>query len=306
MLASGETVNANATSNPDLMKALRGGSNNFGIVTSFDMRVFAQGDFWGGYIGNNISTRFEQFEYFEAFTGNPKYDEYASLINSYVFIPLANSWYIANGIEYTKPIVNPPYFQNFTSLPQTFTTMRISNLTDFTEEIAISTPLGRREIFATATFVNSAKVMAEIFDLANITGQALIDIVNITLSISFQPQPQIIIQKSAMSNNGIGNSLGLDASDGNLFNLLMGVQWDQEEYDDLITTQVKTFIAQTQVAAAKLGVYNPYIYLNYAAPWQDPIDGSIAVKSQLQKTSEMYDPTGVFQKQEPGGFKLFA
>lgn len=47
VLASGKLVNANATQNTDLFKALKGGSNNFGIVTRFDLRVFPQGKFWG-------------------------------------------------------------------------------------------------------------------------------------------------------------------------------------------------------------------------------------------------------------------
>lgn len=40
VLAGGEVVHANAETNADLRLALRGGSNNFGIVTSFTMRTF--------------------------------------------------------------------------------------------------------------------------------------------------------------------------------------------------------------------------------------------------------------------------
>lgn len=51
--------------------------------------------------------------------------------------------------------------------------MRISNLTDFTIETSASTPPGRRDIFATATFGNSLATMPKIFDLANATAQPL-------------------------------------------------------------------------------------------------------------------------------------
>ena len=299
-------VNANSTSNTDLTKALRGGSNNFGIVTAFDMRLFPQGKFWGGFIGNNITTRYKWFDAFASFTSNPEYDPYAALINSYVWIPAANDWYVASNIEYTKPIVNPPYFQNITAIPQTFSTMRISNLTDFTVELSATVPPGRRQIFATSTFVNNAAILAQIFDLANATAQPLIDIVNVSFSFSFQPQPRIIIQQSAVSNGGIGNSLGLNASDGDVFNLLIAISWDDAEDDDRIVGGTKKFIAQTDQVAESMGLSNPYIYLNYAAVWQDPIDGyGVMVKSELQEVSEKYDPTGVFQKQVPGGFKLF-
>ncbi len=48
VVASGEIVNANANENADLWWALRGGGNNFGVVTRFDFRTFKQGPFFGG------------------------------------------------------------------------------------------------------------------------------------------------------------------------------------------------------------------------------------------------------------------
>lgn len=48
VLASGEIVNTNKNENTDLLIALRGGGNNFGIVTRYDLRTFKQGSFWGG------------------------------------------------------------------------------------------------------------------------------------------------------------------------------------------------------------------------------------------------------------------
>lgn len=48
VLASGEIVNANANENTDLWRALRGGGNNFGVVTRFDFRTFKQGPLYGG------------------------------------------------------------------------------------------------------------------------------------------------------------------------------------------------------------------------------------------------------------------
>lgn len=43
-------MNANAETNKDLWVALKGGANNFGIVTRFDLAVFEQGPLWGGKI----------------------------------------------------------------------------------------------------------------------------------------------------------------------------------------------------------------------------------------------------------------
>lgn len=60
VLADGRIFNANANENSDLWLALRGGSNNFGVVTRFDMKTFKQGQLWGDTIYYNISTVSEQ------------------------------------------------------------------------------------------------------------------------------------------------------------------------------------------------------------------------------------------------------
>lgn len=48
VLASGEVVRASAEENSDLWVALRGGLNNFGLVTALKLRTFKAGDIWGG------------------------------------------------------------------------------------------------------------------------------------------------------------------------------------------------------------------------------------------------------------------
>ncbi|KAI0892442.1 hypothetical protein F4806DRAFT_479779 [Annulohypoxylon nitens] len=48
VLASGDVVQANAHENADLWRALKGGGNNFGVVTRYELRTFPQKPFWGG------------------------------------------------------------------------------------------------------------------------------------------------------------------------------------------------------------------------------------------------------------------
>lgn len=50
VLANGSVVQANARQYPDLFKALKGGGNNYGIVTRFDMQTFEapKSGIWGG------------------------------------------------------------------------------------------------------------------------------------------------------------------------------------------------------------------------------------------------------------------
>ena len=46
--ASGFAINVSAASYSDLYWALRGGGNNFGIVTNFKLDAFPLGQMWGG------------------------------------------------------------------------------------------------------------------------------------------------------------------------------------------------------------------------------------------------------------------
>lgn len=144
VLANGNVVNANANVNADLWVALKGGSNNFGVVTRFDVTAFPQGDFWGGTILYDDSTSPRLLNAFAELNKAVGFDEYAALILSFSYV--SGTGFISSGnIEYTQPIVNPPTFQPFTSIqPQYSNTMRISNQTDFTTEFIQHQVNGRR------------------------------------------------------------------------------------------------------------------------------------------------------------------
>jgi len=47
VLADDQFVSANAYAHKDLRVSLRGGANNFSVVTRFDLRAFPQGQLWG-------------------------------------------------------------------------------------------------------------------------------------------------------------------------------------------------------------------------------------------------------------------
>ena len=131
-------MNANVDSNSDLFKALKGGLNNFGVVTRFDLKTFPQGKMWGGFVFYEPNTTAMQLQALQSFTDASAagVDDYAAIesIHSYVFAPARSNFSI--GIfAYTKPVAYPKIFENLTSIkPQVASDLRVTNLTNLTIE----------------------------------------------------------------------------------------------------------------------------------------------------------------------------
>ena len=142
VLASGKITNANATFNADLFVALKGGSNNFGVVTRYDIETFSQGPFWGGGI---VYTEEAFDQLLAAFTQGKQpenHDPYTTLEPSFVYLGSLQTFLSSSSLYYTKPVVNASSLAAFTSIqPQLSNTMRIANTTAFADEVfSLSTP----------------------------------------------------------------------------------------------------------------------------------------------------------------------
>lgn len=144
VLANGDIVNTNDTGNADLLWALRGGTNNFGIVTRVDLTTFEQGRLWGGTVDRPYSTADEMIALLADFNDPVAFDEYASLISTFAYSGTQNISVVVNNMEYTKPVADPPVFRRITSLPTLVSTQRITNLTDLAMETAANDPDGYR------------------------------------------------------------------------------------------------------------------------------------------------------------------
>lgn len=149
VLANGSIVNANDNENPNLSWALRGGVNNFGVVTRVDLETFPQGDLWGGSVITSFAESDKQIEAFSAFMAPETYDEYAYLLTTFAYSGEQAMQVVVNNMEYTKPVANASVFANLTSLPALSSTQRITNITDLVTEIDLGSPGGVRYVVLT-------------------------------------------------------------------------------------------------------------------------------------------------------------
>lgn len=82
-------------------------------------------------------------------------------------------------------------------------------------------------------------------------------------------------------------------------------QWGDKKDDAQVKKIMNGIISKSTALAKSRGLYNRYLYENYAYINQDVISSyGEANKERLIKISQEYDPDQVFQKLEPGYFKL--
>ena len=142
VLASGEVVHASATSHRDLWLALKGGSNNFGIVTHFNMSTYSQGKMLGGVIGFNYtpSALDAQAKAFSNFMKPENFDEKAMMG---VLLTYENGISgVANSLFYLDPEASPTVFKPFLSIPgQISNKLLVSSVSDIVNTFGAFTPL---------------------------------------------------------------------------------------------------------------------------------------------------------------------
>ncbi|KAK3688815.1 hypothetical protein B0T22DRAFT_426769 [Podospora appendiculata] len=301
VLASGAIVNANATSNPDLFVALRGGSNNFGIVTRVDLKAFDQGLMFAGTSLTSLAIADDQIAEFVKFSAADTYDEYSSLITSFAYSQAQGIAVVSNTMQYTKPVENPAVFQTFLSFPAFFKTTGLANMTSISQATQALNPDGMRQLSVVTTIVSTEAALKAAYvqwnnSLANVTGTP-----GLVWSLVLEPLPPAIYAKGAKTN-----SLGLaNRNPKSLVVALINTAWLSAADDAKISGTAYRLLAAIESETRRLGAYDPYVYLNYAGQFQDPI-ASYGVESvlRLKLARARYDPWGVFTRQVAGGYKI--
>lgn len=116
-------------SNPDLFWALRGGGNNFGIITRFDLKVFPQGQLWGGAVLYTVDKAQALFDALASFAVAAPTDPYAAIWIATVYEQASDMFIMAPQLMYGKPIANPPIFKNFTNIESIGNSLATATLT---------------------------------------------------------------------------------------------------------------------------------------------------------------------------------
>ncbi|KAH7256123.1 hypothetical protein BKA59DRAFT_521355 [Fusarium tricinctum] len=263
VLPNATIVTASENTHADLYYALRGGGNNFGIVTSFNISVFPQGPLYTGsrtFSDNQTGLVLKEAE--KIFAIQDYEDTAVGLEYRYTYTQ-QSGWSISTTQRYAEPVLHPQVFDTLNSIPA------LDGFTGGINSLANSTsaeaPLGvTRNVFATLTHYPSVelgnkglRILKELVEGRNLTG---LNPQLITYSI-----PAAVMKLSKVRG---GNALGLNA-EGHLIINLFSLSWTNSLMDDAAYSLAEDFIASFQKAAKSLNAFHPFIYINYANKGQD-------------------------------------
>ena len=135
----GEVLQVNKKSYPDLFWALKGGSNNFGIVTRFDLKTYPQGKVFGGTITYQNTQDYLDAHQAWINPGGGVEDNSAAIMPNVNYSPLTNQSTATWTGLYNAPVNNPRSFENFTKFPSV---SNQASLTTFNEVVGQSKSYG--------------------------------------------------------------------------------------------------------------------------------------------------------------------
>ncbi|KAI0154888.1 FAD-binding domain-containing protein [Xylariaceae sp. FL1272] len=299
VLADASIVNANATSNSDLFRALKGGGNNFGVVTRIDYTTEAIVDVRGGLLFQSGDYAKQILTAFGNIAASDNFDVHTSLVTDFLYNSTSKEWLALSIPVYTLPELNPPVYDELFAIPNitSETTAMIESVATLADEAAIAQ---KYQTFYTSTYAASSELLVALFIVANETIYSMDIPADVTWSITFEPFPTVF------SKRGEGeNVLGTSEAEGNAVILLAGASWTEPSSSQVGQNLAPIIVKAMDDVAAKAGGLHRFKYMNYADPNQKVFESYGEANAKfLKDISRKYDPKQVFQKQVPGGFKL--
>jgi len=314
VLADGRIVTASESEHPDLWRVLKGGANNFGIVTKFTLRSFPSAPLWIGRIYTpaifqHAKGRKAFHSYVQSASSPEGFDENAAgPILSFTYVQVIRSQVMTLHLAYTKPAAEqaktktwPAHWKN-TGFPSIFSLYSVNKVMSHGAAIQDLGSAGRthtRHVQGTTTIRNDLETITLAYEIFSRTASKL----SCVKGMLFPFTIQAILP--AWMNKGFPNVLGLEGCTEPLIILSASVSWEKEKDDDLVRGAVKEMLGEIERAAEGKGTGHPYRFMNYSMEWQKVYEGGGEESLRIMREAGgKYDPDGLFQTGCAGGFKI--
>ncbi|KAG7446652.1 FAD-binding domain-containing protein [Guyanagaster necrorhizus] len=296
---NGEIATVTANSDADLFFALKGGLNNFGIVTRFTLRTFPQGQVWGGLITytqdhlsevNAVAVKF----------ANDVTDPKAAIITTYNF--LLGQPGVSQLLFYDGPTPPDGIFDDFLAIPHFSMDVKTRDFVSLVLASPSNATANLRGVFNTVSLLRYSDTLIDaIVNETTFWGARLGFDSGLFISYDVEPfRPNIFSVSDTRTDSAYPPSRSVGLLPLNLY-----YAWAFEISDDTFQDAIRQSAAHLYNVAVGQGqsdIVGAVVYPNYAI-FDTPVEslyGSNVARMKQIKAS--VDPDNVMAL--AGGFKI--
>ncbi|KAJ0415028.1 6-hydroxy-D-nicotine oxidase [Aspergillus carlsbadensis] len=309
VLADGRIVNANANENADLYRALKGGGSNFGIITRFDLAthpliplrysitLYNPSDY------ANINTATVHLQ--ESMESDPRIGTFTNFNPAFVAVGFITAGDAASEsqLDDRNETANEAFkpFDALESKMMDACPGTKGTLGSLAKVMAHPAGDEKKKYVSTLTTAPSA----DLYDAAYNAWREALDMIpkDAVLHYTIQPVGSTCVREG---EKGGGNILGLEAVSQCWW--VFTIEWPREstpEEDTIAREAVTYLVSKVKEAARSRDQLLPYLCATFASSDQAVLRSYGAENVDAMKAvSSKYDPEGVFQRQQYGGFLL--
>ncbi|GLB42526.1 putative oxygen-dependent FAD-linked oxidoreductase family protein [Lyophyllum shimeji] len=294
---SGEVVNVTQNSDPELFFGLKGGMNNFGVVTRFTLQTFPQGQVWGGL----ITYTFPHLPDVAAATANfaaSVTDLKASIITTYNF--LLGQPGVSQLLFYDGPSPPSGIFDDFLAIPHLTMDVSARDFLSLVKSSPANSTYGQRGIFNSVSLTQyTPTILDAILNETVFWGSHLSFDTGVFISYDVEPFLPSLFSHGAASSSAYPPARGTGLLPLNIY-----YAWSLELSDDKFHEAARQSAARIKDLAIAEGqdIVDAAVYPNYAI-YDTPLVGLYGGNvPALQALKARVDPQNVMNL--AGGFRL--
>jgi len=307
-LANGTVVLANATHYPDLHWALKGGGNNFGVVTHFELFTIPSTGVYGGritYPASSVDGLLDAtYKYHTDIAVNEGgFDVH--VLPTFLFDSKSNTTYGYTPVVYNKNATEyPPSLKPFLDVPHTNNTAKNRRYGEMAGEMVAGFPDGLVQSHYTFTVYPDASYFSEVIELWTEFALSMAHIDGFNGLATIMPVTPRAIAEGVRRG---GNALAVDQAKPNttLSVFYLGVTFNSQDDEEEVFPAWEIFIRTLQVKAKVRDILFPYIMMTYSDSSQQVLS-SYGTENidRFHAVQKAYDGSLVFQRLVTGGQKL--
>ncbi|THH04421.1 hypothetical protein EW145_g5531 [Phellinidium pouzarii] len=297
VLPDGAVTKVTSSSSPDLFFGLRGGFNNFGIVTQITLKTFAQEQVWGGqltFTSDNLDAIVEATANFSASNTDPK----AQIITEFNFIEGQAD--VFTSIFYDGPSQPDGIFDEFLAIEAAATDISTRPLLSLVQSAQANATAGLRGAYETVSVTSfSVGLLNVIVNETIFWGTFLEALYPSGTFVSYDIEPFF----ASLFTHGSDSAYPPSRAQG-LFPLNIYYAWNVSSADDFFRDKIRQSATTIKAAAVAEGqdIADAALYSNYAVIGTsiDQIYGQNV--DRLKRIKARYDPENVMGL--AGGWKI--